>query len=98
MQFIGSIAIMTGAGIFLLCINIKLGAATLIPAVIILLFTTLTSAWVKRKNAGNLKSVGGMSAEIQESLNNFKVIIAFNRRDYFRKRFDEANKHNYDTA
>ena len=39
-----------------------------------------------------------MSAEIQESLNNFKVIIAFNRRDYFRKRFDEANQQNYTTA
>jgi len=98
MQFVGNIAIMTGAGIFLLCINIKLGSATLIPAVIILLFTTLTSAWVKRKNAKNLKSVGGMSAEIQESLNNFKVIIAFNRRDYFRKRFDGANQQNYQTA
>jgi ATP-binding cassette subfamily B protein len=98
MQFIGSIATMTGAGIFLLSINIKLGSATLIPAVIILLFTTLTSAWVKRKNAKNLKSVGGMSAEIQESLNNFKVIIAFNRRDYFRKRFDGANQQNYQTA
>lgn len=39
-----------------------------------------------------------MSAEIQESLNNFRVIIAFNRRDYFRKRFDEANRENYKTA
>ncbi len=98
MQFIGSIATMTGAGIFLLAINIKLGSATLIPAVIILVFTSVTSAWVKKKNAKNLKSVGGMSAEIQESLNNFKVIIAFNRRDYFRKRFDEANQQNYKTA
>ncbi len=98
MQFIGSIATMTGAGIFLLAINIKLGSATLGPAVIILLFTALTSVWVKSKNAKNLKSVGGMSAEIQESLNNFKVIIAFNRRDYFRKRFDEANRQNYKTA
>jgi len=98
MQFIGNIATMVGAGIFLLSTNIKLGSATLVPAVIILLFTAITSAWVKRKNAINLKSVGGMSAEIQESLNNFKVIIAFNRRDYFRKKFDEANKHNYETA
>jgi ATP-binding cassette, subfamily B, bacterial len=98
MQFIGSIATMLGAGIFLLSINIKLGSATLVPAVIILIFTGLTSPWVKRKNAKNLKSVGGMSGEIQESLNNFKVIIAFNRRDYFRKRFDEANQQNYDTA
>jgi ATP-binding cassette subfamily B protein len=98
MQFIGSIATMTGAGMFLMSVNVKLGAATLIPAVLILVFTSLTSAWVKSKNAKNLKSVGGMSAEIQESLQNFKVIIAFNRRDYFRKRFDEANKHNYSTA
>ncbi|MCZ4245066.1 ABC transporter ATP-binding protein [Pedobacter punctiformis] len=98
MQFIGSIVTMIGAGIFLLSIHIDLGAATLAPAVLIVLFTTVLSPWVKRKNAKNLKSVGGMSAEIQESLNNFKVIIAFNRRDYFRKRFDEANKENYKTA
>ena len=42
-----------------------------------------------------MKSTGNLSAEIQESLANFKVIIAFNRRDYFRKRFEEANNHNY---
>ncbi len=98
MQFIGNIATMVGAGVFLLVINIKLGAAALSPGIFILIFTLVTSAWVKRKNAVNLKSVGGMSAEIQESLNNFRVIIAFNRRDYFRKRFDEANQDNYRTA
>lgn len=98
MQFIGSIATMLGAGICLLVINFRLGLAALSPGLLILLFTFLVSAWVKRKNAVNLKSVGGMSAEIQESLNNFKVIIAFNRRDYFRKRFDEANRQNYRTA
>jgi len=98
MQFIGNIATMVGAGVFLLIINFKLGAAALVPGVFILLFTVIISPWVKRKNATNLKSVGGMSAEIQESLNNFKVIIAFNRRDYFRKRFDGANQDNYTTA
>jgi len=98
MQFIGNIATMVGAGVFLLVINIKLGAAALSPGIFIVIFTLVTSAWVKRKNAVNLKSVGGMSAEIQESLNNFRVIIAFNRRDYFRKRFDEANQDNYRTA
>lgn len=98
MQFIGSIVTMTGAGIFLLVINIELGSATLLPALMILFFTMIVSPWVKRKNAANLKSVGGMSAEIQESLNNFRVIIAFNRRDYFRKRFNEANQQNYKTA
>ncbi len=98
MQFIGSIATMTGAGIFLLVINPVLGAATLVPGLFILIFTTIVSPWVKKTNAKSLKSVGSMSGEIQESLNNFKVIIAFNRRDYFRKRFDEANRQNYKTA
>ena len=98
MQFIGSIVTMTGAGVFLLAINIRLGLAALAPALLILIFTGIVSPWVKKKNASNLKSVGGMSAEIQESLSNFKVIIAFNRRDYFRKRFDEANQENYSTA
>ena len=98
MQFIGNISTMVGAGIFLLLINIKLGAATLSPAVLILMLTLVLSPWIKRKNALNLKSTGGMSAEIQESLHNFKVIIAFNRRDYFRKRFDIANRENYKTA
>ena len=45
-----------------------------------------------------MKRTGGLSAEIQESLNNFKVIIAFNRRDYFRKRFEEVNELNYTAA
>lgn len=98
MQFIGNIVTMTGAGIFLLVINIKLGLATLVPAIFILIFTRVISPWVKHKNAQNLKSSGGMSAEIQESLNNFKVIIAFNRRDYFRKRFAQVNLENYRSA
>ncbi len=98
MQFIGSMVTMIGAGAFLLSINTRLGAAALAPAILILIFTGIVSPWVKRKNANNLKHVGGLSAEIQESLNNFKVIIAFNRRDYFRKRFDEANQENYKSA
>ena len=98
MQFIGSIVIMTGAGIFLLIINVQLGAATLIPALLILIFTRLVSPWIKKRNAVNMSATGGMSARIQESLNNFKVIVAFNRRDYFRQRFNEANRHNYTTA
>ena len=98
MQFIGSMVTMIGAGAFLLSINTRLGAAALAPAILILIFTGLVSPWVKKKNAKNLQRVGGLSAEIQESLNNFKVIIAFNRRDYFRKRFDEANQASYSSA
>ncbi len=98
MQFVRLILIMTGAGIFLLSINLPLGAAALSPAIFIWLFTKFTTPWVKHRNAVSLKNVGFLSSEVQESLNNFKVVVAFNRRDYFRKRFDEANQENYDSA
>lgn len=98
MQFIGSIFTMIGAGIFLISINPELGAAALVPALIVWIFTKAVSTWVKKRNAVNLKSVGDLSGEVQESLNNFKVIIAFNRRDYFRQRFNEANQKTYSTS
>jgi len=98
MQFVRMILIMIGAAIFLLSINFKLGAAVLAPALIIWVFTHFVSPWLKKRNAANLKSSGLLSAEVQESLNNFKVIVAFNRRDYFRKRFEEVNRDNYSTA
>ena len=98
MQFIGTIVTMLGAGIFLLAINFRLGLATLLPGLAIYIFTKLTSGRIKKKNAISMKSTGELSAEIQESLNNFKVIIAFNRRDYFRKKFEEINNQNYRKA
>ena len=97
-QFMSSIFTMLGAGIFLISINMELGLAALAPALVLWIFTRSISPWVKNRNAANLRSTGSLSAEIQESLNNFKVIVAFNRRDYFRKRFDEVNTKNYQTA
>jgi ATP-binding cassette, subfamily B, bacterial len=98
MQFMGSIFVMTGAGIFLLSINFTLGAAALVPAVVLVVFSRSVTRWVKRLNRESLDTTGNLSAEIQESISNFKVVVAFNRRDYFRKRFEEANTLNYLSA
>lgn len=98
LQFIDSIFTMTGAAIFLLAIHVELGASALIPAVFILLFVKLISPLVKKKNAASLKSTGALSGEIQEGLGNFKTIVAFNRRDYFRIKFNGANLNNYKAA
>jgi len=97
-QFMSSIFTMIGAGIFLISINPELGLAALSPALALWIFTRNISPWVKNRNTVNMRSTGTLSAEIQESLNNFKVIVAFNRRDYFRKRFDEVNTENYQSA
>lgn len=98
MQFVGNIFMMIGSAIALISINPRLGLAALVPAMILFVITKLLGPWIKRKNAVNMTSVGGMSAEIQESLNNFKVVVAFNRRDFFRKSFQAANAINYTTA
>ncbi len=94
-QFISSLIMMTGAGIFLLAINLPLGLATLSPTLLLLIITTSISPWIRRKNEATLESLGYLSAEIQEGFANFKVVVAFNRRDYFRKRLGTANNENY---
>jgi ATP-binding cassette subfamily B protein len=95
MQFLGSLFLMTGAAVFVLSLNFRLGVAALLPAVGVLAVTKVTSAWVKARNLKSLQSLGGMSSEIQESLQNFKVIVAFNRMDYFQQKFETANEANY---
>lgn len=97
-QFFASIFVMIGAAIFLVSINLRLGAATLAPALLLLIITRIISPWVKKKNLLSSQSLGGLSSEIQESLNNFKVIIAFNRRDFFKNRFQAVNNDNFSAA
>jgi ATP-binding cassette subfamily B protein len=95
MQFVSSLFLMTGAAVFVLSLNIRLGIAALLPAVGVFVFTKMSSGWVKRKNMKSLQSLGGLSSEIQESLHNFKVIVAFHRMDYFQQKFTAANDSNY---
>lgn len=95
MQFIDSIFVMIVAVGFIIAIDPQLSIASLSPAIFIFIFVRIVSPWVKKKNAISMKKNGLLSAEIQESLSNFKTIIAFNRRDYFRKKFEVANNENY---
>ena len=95
MQFISNIILMIGAGIFLVVLDVKLGLLSLLPAFLALVLTQLLSPWVKRTSLKSLQALGSMSGEIQESINNFKVIVAFNRLDYFREKFKDSNNANY---
>jgi ATP-binding cassette subfamily B protein len=97
-QFIGNTFLMVGATAFLLTLNIRLGIATLTPALFLLIITIVLSSWVRHKNIASSQALGSLSSEIQESLQNFKVIVAFNRRDYFKNKFQEVNNKNYSAA
>ena len=97
-QLTANLFMMAGAAIFLLTLNVRLGMAALAPAVGVFLLTRATGPWVRKRNVRSLQSLGALSGEIQESLANFKVIVAFNRRDYFRERFDEANARTFSAS
>ena len=94
-QFLSNFFLIAGSGVFIVFLSPELGLAALAPALLIFLVTQMLSPWVQRKNLASLQSTGSMSAEIQESLANFKVITAFNRMDYFTSKFEEFNTRNY---
>jgi len=98
MQFLSNIMLIAGTGVVLVALDWRLGLVALAPAALALIATRLLSPWVKRTSLMSLRKLGAMSAEIQESINNFKVIVAFNRLDYFRDKFREANTANYKAA
>ncbi len=95
MQFLSNAVLITGAGIMLIVLDPELGLAALVPAAAVLVVTQLISGWVQRRNFESLRTLGGLSGEVQESLANFKVIVAFNRLDYFRNKFAAANETNF---
>ncbi len=97
-QFMANLISIVGATIFAVVISWKMGVIMIMPAILLLIFTQIISVWIKEKNAANLKHVGEMSGDISESIDNFKLVVAFHRRDYFRKKFQKVNETNYTSA
>jgi ATP-binding cassette, subfamily B, bacterial len=95
MQMFGGLFRVAGAGVLLLALDWKMGLIALVPALAMLIITRLISPWVKHANRMSLESLGALSGDVSESLANFQVIVAFNRVDYFREKFDAANQRNY---
>ncbi len=98
LRFIGNIFTIIGTALIMLALDFKLGAIALSSSIGLFIITSLISPWVKKKNQKSLDAFGELSGEIQESLSNFKVVIAFNRRDYFTNKFKESNHKNYKNA
>ncbi|MFA6007771.1 MAG: ABC transporter ATP-binding protein [Candidatus Shapirobacteria bacterium] len=94
-QFVGNIFTLIGIGVFIFFINYRLALVTLATAFVLFIITSIISPWIARRNRLSLQSLGGLSAEVSESLNYFKVIVSFNRRDYFRDNFNRSNQENF---
>lgn len=94
LRFIGNIFILIGIATIVLIVNFKLGLALLHAAFVLLIITQIISPLVKKVNQISLQKQGDLSAQTQDSLTNFKVIVAFNKRKYFREIFNIANENN----
>jgi len=94
-QLAANLFLMGGAALLLVSLNMRLGLAALAPAATVFVLTRATGGLVKARNAASLQSLGALSGEIQESMSNFRVIVAFNRVDYFQEQFKSANDRNY---
>lgn len=93
-----SLFLVIGSILFLLYLNPWMGVVTIVPAIIIIIILVSIAPFTERLNRNKLKALGNLSSEIQESLSSFKVIVAFNRQDYFQRRFEEANKKNFEAS
>ncbi len=97
-RFVGSLVTMIGAAFFLLILNPKLGAAALVPALAMLASTWLLGSFVRVRNRESMEAFGKLSGQVAESLENFKVVVAFNRRDHYRAQFEKVNGENFGRA
>ncbi len=94
-RFAGSIFTILGIGVFMVILHLQLGLITLSSAIGLFVVTRFLSPWVKSRNRKSLDVVGQLSGEIQESLNNFKVIAAFGQGKYFYDQFEAFNERNF---
>ena len=94
-QFMGQAFTLVGIGIFVFYTNLRLSFWMMLPVVGLVGITYVLSSYMSKRSRMSLQSLGNLSAEIQESLSYFKVIVLFNRRDFFRENFKKANENNF---
>ncbi len=94
-QFMGHSFVLIGVGTFIFFVNWKLALWTMATGVALLIITYLMTPYLSKRNRLSLQSLGSLSAEVQESLNYFKVIVLFDRRDFFRDNFKKVNEENF---
>ncbi len=94
-RFISSFFTILGIGIFLLILNVKLGLIAVSLVFILIVYTILTSKFYRKINKTAQDSIGSLSAEVSEGINNFNVIVAYDKKDFFRSKIEESIKQNF---
>ncbi len=91
-RFVGSFFSVLGIGIFIFYLNFKLALVTLTATVFLVIISQLLSPWIRRLSKASLIAVSDFESVVQEDLTNFKVIAAYNRRQYFYQNLHSKNE------
>ncbi len=97
-RFIGTFFSILGIAVFAFFINFKMALVMLSMVLFIAIITRALSPWVERQNKKSLGSVSNLSSLLQENLTNFRVIVAYSKRDYFKENLDKASKATFDAS
>ncbi len=93
MRFIGTFFQIFGIGIFVFFLNVKLALVLLTSAVVATIIAQIVQPHLRKTNKDGLAALGSFSANIQEQLTNFKVIVALGHRAYFTDHLGKENAH-----
>lgn len=97
-RFVGNFFVIFGIAVFIVILNFKLGLVALSSVFFLIIITKVLSPWVEEKNKKSLAALGEFSASLQENLSNFRVIVAFSKREYFGNHISEINKNTFETT
>ncbi len=97
-QFVSSFFTFIGIGIFIFFLNWQLAAVVWVAVFFVVVISQLISSQVNIQNKASLKANGEMTAFLDENLNNFKALVAFNKGEYLEQSFDRLNQDNFKKA
>jgi ATP-binding cassette, subfamily B, bacterial len=94
-QFVRNFFTFLGIGLFIFWISWKLALIVWLPVVLVVIFNQIVTGIVRSANKTNLEASGDLSAFLDENINNFRALVVFNKRQYFRESFAEVNHKSY---
>ncbi len=97
-RFVSIFFSLIGIAVFVFVINFKMALILLLSTTIIFLANYFMSNWVEKLNKESLTTTGLFSAQINESMTNYKAIVAFNKQLYLKNKLSELNEKNYQDA
>jgi ATP-binding cassette subfamily B protein len=94
-QFVSSFFTFVGIGVFIFFLNWQLAFVVWIAVIMVVAVSQSISGIVNRTNKKSLLINGDMTAFLDENLNNFKALAAFNKGEYLKESFGTINQDNF---